>query len=95
MKAIGNYCNVSVLGMEYPGYGLYGDNGTANEEKIKEDAEYIYKFCLNDMGIQEKDIFVFGRSMGSGPAAWIAGTYNPGALGVMSAYTSIKRIARD
>lgn len=51
MKAIGNYCNVSVLGMEYPGYGIYQHNGTANEEKIKEDAEYIYKFCLHDMGI--------------------------------------------
>ena len=95
MRSISSYCNVSILGMEYPGYGLYEGNGTASEEKIKEDAEYIYKFCLHDMGIQERDIMVFGRSMGSGPAAFLAGTYNPGALMLMSAYTSIKRVARD
>ena len=51
MRAIANYCNVSILGMEYPGYGIYEGNGTASEEKIKEDAEYVYKFCLHDMGI--------------------------------------------
>ena len=95
MRAISNYCQVSILGMEYPGYGLYEGNGTPSEEKIKEDAEYVYKFCLHDMGIQEKDILVFGRSMGSGPASWIAGTFNPGALMLMSAYTSIKAVAKD
>ena len=81
--------------MEYPGYGIYEGNGKASEEKLKEDAEYIYKFCLYDMGIQEKDILVFGRSMGSGPASWLAGNYNPGLLGLMSGYTSIKRVAGD
>lgn len=73
MKSISNYCNLSVLGIEYPGYGIYEGNGGPCEEKIKEDAEYVYKFCIHDMGIKEKDIIVFGRSMGSGPAAWLAG----------------------
>ena len=83
--------------MEYPGYSLYdkSQNGGPSESKIKEDAEYIYKFCLSDMGIQEKDIIIFGRSMGSGPACWLAGQFNPGALCVMSGYTSVKRIASD
>lgn len=51
MKSIANYCNLSVLGVEYPGYGVYEGNGTPSEEKIKEDAEYVYKFCLHDMGL--------------------------------------------
>ena len=51
MLAFCNYCNLSVLGMEYPGYGIYEGNGKASEEKLKEDAEYIYKFCLYDMGL--------------------------------------------
>lgn len=42
MYAVSNYLNVSVLGIEYPGYGLYTDNGSANEAKLKEDAEYVY-----------------------------------------------------
>lgn len=75
MQAIANYCNVNVLGMEFPGYGLYQGNGSASEEKIKEDAEYLYKYCIYDMGINESDIIVFGRSMGSGPAAWLAGQF--------------------
>ena len=45
------------------------------------------------MGIQEKDIIVFGRSMGGGPAAFLAGNFNPGALGLMSTYTSVKAAA--
>ena len=53
MEAISSYCNVSILGVEYPGYGIYekSNNGGPSEEKIKEDAEYVYKFCLSDMGI--------------------------------------------
>jgi len=93
--AISNYCNVSVLAMEYPGYGTYADNGSASAEKVTEDAEYVYKFCIHDMGIDESDIIVFGRSMGSGPACFLAGTYHPRALCVMSGYTSIKRVATD
>ena len=95
MKQISSYCNLSVIGMEYPNYGLYQGNGAPSEEKVKEDAEYLYKFVLHDMGLQEKDVIVFGRSMGSGPACWLAGNFNPCALCVMSGFTSVKRVAAD
>ena len=95
MQFISSVCGLNVLGVEYPGFGVYQENGNASEEKIKEDAEYVYKFCLHDMGLQEKDLLIFGRSMGSGPASWLAGTYNPGALILMSPYTSIKNVAHD
>ena len=96
MYMISNYLNVSVLGMEYPGYGLYKDNGGASEAKIKEDAEYIYHYCLQNIAnLKEEDILIFGRSMGSGPACWLAGKFNPGALMIMSGYASIRRVAGD
>ena len=95
MQSIANYCNVSVLGMEYPGYGQYEGNGSASADKLTEDAEYVYKFVLHDMGIKESDIIVFGRSMGSGPACFLAGTFKPRALCVMSGYQSVKRVAAD
>jgi abhydrolase domain-containing protein 17 len=96
MEKISSYLNVSVLGIEYPGYGLYLNNGTACEAKLKEDAEYVYHYCLQEIkGLDEKDILIFGRSMGSGPACWLAGTFNPGALMVMSGYASIRRVAGD
>ena len=81
--------------MEYPGYGLYLQNGSASEQKIKQDAEYVYKFILQDCGLNEEDIIVFGRSMGSGPASFLAGNFNPGALCLMSAYTSVRAVAGD
>jgi len=55
----------------------------------------VYKFVQQDAGLSEENILVFGRSMGSGPASWLAGSYNPGALMLMSGYTSIKNVARD
>ena len=55
----------------------------------------MYKFILQDCGLQEEDIIVFGRSMGSGPASFLAGNFNPGALCLMSAYTSIRAVAGD
>lgn len=33
--------------------------------------------------------------MGSGPVTWLAANYNPGALVIMSGYTSIRNVAGD
>ena len=38
---------------------------------------------------------VFGRSMGSGPATHLAATFNPGALILMSPYTSIRNVVKS
>ena len=35
---------INVLAMEYPGYGVYTGDGSCNDEKIKEDAEYMYRY---------------------------------------------------
>ena len=43
--------------------------------------------------MSESDIIIFGRSIGTGPAIHLASKFNPGALCVMSAYTSIRDIA--
>ena len=50
---------------------------------------------MQDTGVKEQDIFVFGRSMGGGPACFLGGHFNPGALMLMSAYTSVRAVAGD
>ncbi len=95
MTSIARYVNVSIIGVEYPGYGIYKGNGSASEEKLKEDAEYVYKYCLQNMGIKESEMIVFGRSMGGGPASFLAGNFSPRALCLMSAFTSVKDIVGD
>lgn len=65
----------------------------SNEENILDDALYVYDYINMVLGVEEKNIIVFGRSMGSGPATHIASQRNPASLLLMSAYTSIRGIA--
>ena len=84
---------INILAMEYPGYGVYPDASGCTADKIKEDSEYVYKFILQETGISEQDIIIFGRSIGTGAAIHIASKFKPGALCLTSAYTSIRAIA--
>jgi abhydrolase domain-containing protein 17 len=81
---------INVLAMEYPGYGVYNDPDGCSADKIKEDSEYVYKYILQETGISESDIIIFGRSIGTGPAIHVSSLFNPGSLCLMSAYTSIR-----
>lgn len=47
------------------------------------------------MGISASQIIIFGRSMGSGPATYLASKENPAALILFSPYTSIKEVAKE
>lgn len=78
--------------MEYPGYGIY--KGTCSERKILFDALTVYKYINAQLKVEEKDIIVFGRSIGSGPASYIAATQKPGILILLSAFTSIRSVAK-
>ena len=82
---------IHVLAVEYPGYGVY--SGKPNAEAILNDAECIYSFIIS-LGVKPDDIIVFGRSIGSGPATFLARNRKIGCLMLMSAYTSIKDAAK-
>lgn len=78
--------------MEYPGYGLY--IGEPSAERMLKDAEILFDYLVDKMGIEPQNIFLFGRSIGSGPATYIAARRTPGAMFLMSPYTSIKDVAK-
>lgn len=67
----GSEMQMHVLAVEYPGYGLY-KICDPNETMIKEDADIIFSYLTDVMGVKEQDIILFGRSMGSGPATYLA-----------------------
>lgn len=75
--------NVHILVPEYPGYGVYNNDGenkptiTASEEQINKDAQTIYQYLTTRLVISEEQIHVIGRSLGSGPATFLASCYNP------------------
>jgi abhydrolase domain-containing protein 17 len=86
---------MSVMAVEYPGYGIYrGKDCSAN--KIKEDAITVFKYIMNSFKIKEKNVLVFGRSIGTGPACFLAESYqNIKALILQSPYTDISVVAED
>lgn len=84
-----------VLVVEYPRYGLYKDGPELNEESIKEDAEIVYNFLLESIGLDEKQIILFGRSLGSGPATHLASKHNPLMLLLFTPFKSIKQVAES
>ena len=59
------------------------------------DALYIYDYINKVLGIEEKDIILFGRSMGSGPATHVASKRKPGCVLIMSGFKSIRSVAHD
>lgn len=83
-----------ILAVEYPGYGLY-KSSKPNENQIKEDSEVIFDYLTKVIGINESDIILFGRSMGSGPATYLASKKHACSLLLMSPYTSIKDVAKN
>jgi abhydrolase domain-containing protein 17 len=84
---------VHVIAMEYPGYGIYP--GESDAEQVQRDAASVVKYLVEELKMSSRNVLVFGRSIGSGPAAWLAANMNPGALLLMSAYTSIRSVVRS
>ena len=83
---------IHVLGVEYPGYGVY--EGRASSDVLLNDSECVYSFLIS-LGILPENIMVFGRSIGSGPATYLARSRKICCLMLMSAYTSIKQATKD
>ncbi|CAD8087525.1 unnamed protein product [Paramecium sonneborni] len=85
---------ISAIAMEYPGYSKY-KNEQPNAEFILKDAEYVYNYLTKRLGYNENRIIIFGRSIGSGPATYLASKYKPACLALMSPFTSLKAAVRD
>lgn len=87
------YLMVNVLIVEYPGYGVY--TGSPCEETICEDALMVYECLVEEIGVERKNIIAMGRSIGSGPATYLASKREVGGLVIVSGYTSIRDVASD
>ena len=82
--------NVHVLVVEYPGYGLHP--GQPSESSICATADAVVGYLTQEMEWPAEDIIVLGRSIGSGPACYLAAKTRFCCLVLVSAYTSIKAV---
>ena len=84
---------LNTICMEYPGYSIYYADKSA--ETIEEDSLTLYDFLTNECKVNNKDIIVCGRSIGTGPATYLASKRKPGALILISPIKSLKDTAKN
>ena len=82
---------LNVLIIDYRGYGQ--STGSPSEEGLYRDAEAAWQHAVTQRGIDPSRIVIFGRSLGGGPATWLATQHDAGALLLESAFTSVPDMA--
>ena len=78
---------LNVLIVDYSGYGQ--STGEPSEQGLYCDADTCWEYLTQTRAIAPENIAVFGRSMGGGPATWLATQHRPGALILESVFTNV------
>ena len=85
--------NFNFLFPEYPAYTIY--NAPKSSQKVLDDSLIIYDFCLKNIkNLTEKNIYIFGRSLGTGPAVYISSQRNPAGTFLLSPYTTFAKVGK-
>ncbi len=80
----------SILAYDYHGYGTSG--GRPTEANAYRDVRAAYDFLVREKGIPADRIIAHGRSVGSGPAIWLAAESPVAGLIVESGFVSAFRV---
>lgn len=80
--------------VEYPGYGVY--KADKCDKRMQEDSLIVFDFVCNTLGFHPGNVFIFGRSIGTGPATYLA-RYRSTAkiLILLSPFTNLRAVASD
>ncbi len=84
-----------ILIFEYPSYGLLKGSIEPNRETINNHAERAYSFVRDTLKYPTDRIIIYGHSIGSGPACFLASTKAIGGLILESPYTSISNLIEE
>jgi uncharacterized protein len=82
-----------VLVIDYRGYGK--SSGTISESGFYKDAEAAFRYLVNVKAFYPRNIIVYGRSIGSGVASWLAAQHRVAGLVLESPYTSLGALANE
>ena len=85
-----------VIVPEYPGYGVA--DGISHEESVNTIVKATVKYCVKYLLAPQSRMIIFGRSIGTGPATWLARLMcvqngAPAGLVLQSPFTSIRDLA--
>src|SRR5213082_4286218 len=83
----------AVLVVDYPGYG--GSAGRATEARLYGAADAAYAALVGRPGIDPGRIYVYGRSLGTAAATWVAARHPVAGLILESPFTSAAAMTRQ
>ena len=81
----------SVLAVDYPGYGK--SDGRPGEKACYDTADAAWDFVCQEKGFASENVILFGQSLGSAVAAYLAAKYPCGGLVFQGGSTSIPDMA--
>lgn len=92
LRLVHTVFQVSVLAAEYPGYGLL--KGTQpSEEGCYRAAFLALQYLVRKLGVDYSQVILVGRSMGSGPALYLASRFPVGGVILVNAFASVHEVA--
>ncbi|CAD8091011.1 unnamed protein product [Paramecium sonneborni] len=94
MEYLMKMINANIFVIEYPGYGIY-KNIQPTSNLVEQDSLALYDEIKIEFNLNDDQIYIFGRSIGTGPSFYLASQRNIKGLITMSAYKSIRHIIND
>ncbi|CAD8159657.1 unnamed protein product [Paramecium pentaurelia] len=88
------YIKANFILVEYPGYGIY-KNTITSAEQIQKDALIVFDYIKQKFALNDNQIYVFGRSIGTGPAFYLGANRNFAGLIILSAYITLYKLVND
>lgn len=81
---------LGIYAYDYPGYGI--SDGTPNEQSCYNAAQKAWDDMTHKLGIKPESIIIYGQSVGSGPATWLANHESSAALVLVTPFVSAFRV---
>jgi fermentation-respiration switch protein FrsA (DUF1100 family) len=88
LEVIDLFCRLGldVFIFDYRGYGK--SEGIPSEKGLYADTRAAYGYLINDLGLKEKSVLIYGKSIGGNVSIELCSGINPAALISESAFTS-------
>lgn len=86
-----NSMGINLLIFDYSGYGK--SDGQPTEKNIYNDVVTAWNYLTEEREIPSREIIIMGRSLGGGPASWLARKVDAAGLILEATFTSMTALA--
>jgi predicted peptidase len=84
---------VNVICVEYPGYSIYKADKCC--DTVLENTLIVFDYLTDTLHIDQSNIYVLGRSIGTASASYLASKRFPAAVILISPFTSVRAVAQN